>query len=240
MRNRSLFLLLLSTISLLILTGCQNSTLKATSTNIFSKDSISIKVEPYTQTLHQQVNIDPLFYELNLNTTFLVSITNMTDIPIQTFLEDTFVLQDKNKKQYRIIKDPFNFIKNSFKNNTYTDMSYVDLKNVEIQTGTLLNEKISSDNIDYYQSELNDLKEKIYLLEQNQMFKDEIMRREKSIKNKLETHGFKDQIIYSQGTYQGLIVFPPINIENLSNSTLYFTSPGNEVVTINFSLQTAN
>ena len=238
--HKKTLVILLTLISIFIFSGCQNIYLQATSPTSFTKNGIIYKVEPYTPELHQKLNIDPIFYELSLNTAFLITITNLSDIPVQTFLKETFVLKDIENKQYRTIKNPFMYVKDAIKTNQFSELSYIELKNTEMRTDLLLNQGLSTENIDYYQSELNDLKEKIYLIEQNQLFKEELLRREKVLENKLEIHAFKDQIIYSQGINQGLIIFPPINSESLSNSSLFFTCPGNEVITISFIIKTSN
>ena len=219
------------------LEGCANYYLKPASATKAESKGVIYEIIPYTAQVHQQYNMDPLFAELDYNTTFLIHITNLNNFPVNTSLAKTFVLQDNTQLQYMMIQDPFIYFKDSLKKNIYSDLPYTDLRNQELEVQRFADQNITTDNVNYLKMNLADLKYKIYTMEQNQIFQEELNRREKNIKIKLEQYGFKDQIIYAQGNYFGLVIFPPVSREKLNNSILYYTLPDKQVISVSFTIQ---
>ncbi|MDD5457218.1 MAG: hypothetical protein PHV30_09310 [Candidatus Margulisbacteria bacterium] len=234
---KKLYFALLCLTLIVVVTGCANYYLKPTGATKIENKGIIYEIIPYTAQIHQQYNMDPLFAELDYNTTFLIHITNLNNYPVTTTLANAFIFQDNTQLQYSMIRDPFIYFKDSLKKNPYSDLPYTDLRNQELEVQRLADQNVTTDNATYLKTNLADLKYKIYTMEQNQLFQEELSRREKNIKAKLEQYGFKDQIIYAQGNYLGLLIFPPVSREKLNNSTLFYTLPDKQVISVSFTLQ---
>lgn len=225
---------------MIFLTGCEQRYLAPISPARIIHDGVIYSVTAYTPAIHDQLQIEPLFSELELTTTFLFRVENTNDFPIQTRLENTFILHDHARNQFTVVQDPFIFVKQYVQKNMYSDLSYVELQNTDLKLDRLMEWNITTEDVDYYRSEVSDLKDKIHLLEQQQLLQQELDRREKDLKSTMKRYGFKDQMIYPHGKTEGLITFPPITRENLTNLTLFFLLPDEKTVSVSFSIKTSN
>ncbi len=220
--------------------GCNPNQLHPVTSNKATCEGLIFEVYPYTPAMHQQYNYDPLFYELNFNTAFIIKITNLNDNPYKTSFADSFVLVDALHEQYKALKDPLFFWRNEIEKNENDAANFNKYKDPDIEIQYMLNQEFSTGNIEYYKAQLTDLKKKVYYLEKQQIAKDELTRRENYLSSKIEQFRFKDQIIYPQSTYQGLVIFPPLPRERLLNCSFLFMIPRDKVISFSYSIQASS
>ena len=215
--------------------GCGNQFLLVSGQNKFISNGISYEVLPYSPQTHQEYSYDSFFTDLDYNTAFVIKISNLSALPYKTGIANSFVLQDSNSNQQNNLKNPYIYWQESQNNNYSPDYSFSNYKDLNMEANLLMDD-IATQNLEYYKTQLYDLKKKIYLLEKNQLLAEDIRKREKSLKNIFEIYGFKDQLLYPQGSSSGLIVFPPLRKELTNNLKLFFIIPPNQMISVSFTL----
>lgn len=224
----------------LLFCGCEKILLVSTSRSTYIQDKIEYAVQPLTDILAKKYDIDILFTNLAFHTTFLMKITNYSEVIFKTHLKDSFILTDANNVQHNIINDPVFYLKEAYKDSKYSDMSFAELTQMEFELENLINSDIATQNMDYIKSQLMDLKQKTYYLERKHLFEDELKKKEKMLKKMLKIYTFEDKIIYPQGSNIGLLIFPRISKEKLIDSKLFFLLPKNKIVSISYTIRSSN
>jgi hypothetical protein len=220
----------------LFLGGCNRSTLIATSPTHLVVDNIEYSAEPYNAIKHEQLRIDPLLTDLGLSTTLVLRVKNLNATPIKTSLLDTMAIQNDALHQFRPVKNASVFIRDQ--NTQPTGLTPMQARDLEVSIQYQLEQPVTSQNVEYYQVQLTELRQKLNRIEQNQQLQEEITRREHVFQEILTLYGFRDQVLFSQGEHEGLVVFPPITSAQTSTSIKVIMLAGNgQVISFNYSVK---
>jgi hypothetical protein len=231
---------LLFSISLLFLWGCQKNFLVNTSTNPVQIGSLIYKITPYTKEVDKQIRIHELFASLDLSTTFILEIINIGSLPRPLHISKTLTLRDISGRQYHLIRDASNLINQSLLISDSMDYTGRQVNELDIETSSLLSSPILTENIEHVKTQLEDIKQRLYYLEKKEELKLDYQDRLNDIKKLLSTYMFSDQVVYSQGIAKGLIIFPPLSVENGKPVMVYLQTPDSQTITFSFKVSEAN
>jgi hypothetical protein len=188
-------------------------------------------LQPYTPIEHDRLHIDPLLEDLSLSTTFTLSIKNLNALPVITSLLDTLALQDSFSRQFRPVKGVSIFLKGLHQPDV--ELSPVQVHDLELSVQYQMDRPITSQNVEYYQVQLTDLKQKIDQIEHQQRLRDEFTKRERTFKEILNIYGFRDQVLYAQGEHEGLVVFPPLTASQTAGIKVLMLAGNGQIISFN-------